>query len=64
MSRGETTVLRWLRQAGEEAAGRPGIGKQLIAEQQRLRQLETENKQLRGDVNTLKTTIARAVQPL
>lgn len=48
---GETAVRRWPAQADEEAAGRPGIGKPLTAEQQRTRQLEAENKQLRGDVD-------------
>jgi len=51
---GETAVRRWLVQADEEAAGRPGIGKPLTPEQQRIRQLEAENKQLRGDVDILK----------
>lgn len=54
MKLGETAVRRWLTQADEEAAGRPGIGKPLTAEQQRIRQLEAENKQLRGDVDILK----------
>jgi len=54
MKLGETAVRRWLAQADEEAAGRPGIGKPLTAEQQRIRQLEAENKQLRGDVDILK----------
>jgi len=45
-------------QADEEAAGRPGIGKPLTAEQQRIRQLEAENKQLRGDVDILKKASA------
>lgn len=51
MKLGETAVRRWLAQADE---GRPGIGKPLTAEQQRIRQLEAENKQLRGDVDILK----------
>jgi transposase len=55
---GETAVRRWLAQAGEEAAGRPGIGKPLTAEQQRIRQLEAENRQLRGDVDILKKASA------
>lgn len=55
---GETAVRRWLEQAAEEAAGRPGIGKPLTAEQQRIRQLEAENKQLRGDVDILKKASA------
>jgi transposase len=50
----ETAVRRWLVQVDEEAAGRAGIGKPLTAEQQRIRQLETENKQLRVDVDILK----------
>lgn len=36
------------------AQGQPGIGKQLRAEQQRIRQLEQENSQLRNDVYVLK----------
>jgi transposase len=51
-------VRRWLAQLDEEAAGRPGIGKPLTAEQQRIRQLEAENKQLRGDVDILKKASA------
>ncbi|MEY2954149.1 MAG: hypothetical protein RLZZ401_2236 [Pseudomonadota bacterium] len=58
MKLGETAVRRWLAQADEEAAGRPGIGKLLTAEQQRIRQLEAENKQLRGDVDILKKASA------
>ena len=58
MKLGETAVRRWLAQADEEAAGRPGIGKPLTAEQQRIRQLEAENKQLRGDVDILKKASA------
>ena len=58
MRLGETAVRRWLAQAGEEAAGRPGLGKPLTAEHQRIRQLEAENKQLRGDVDILKKASA------
>ena len=54
----ETAVRRWLVQVDEEAAGRAGIGKPLTAEQQRIRQLEAENKQLRGDVDILKKASA------
>jgi transposase len=32
MKLGETAVRRWLLQADEEAAGRPGIGKPLAAD--------------------------------
>lgn len=58
MKLGETAVRRWLTQANDEAAGRPGLGKPLTAEQQRIRQLEAENKQLRGDVDILKKASA------
>jgi transposase len=58
MKLGETGVRRWLLQASEEAAGRPGVGKPLTPEQQRIRQLEAENKQLRGDVDILKKASA------
>ena len=58
MRLGETAVRRWLTQVDEEAAGRPGLGKPLTPEQQRIRQLEAENKQLRGDVDILKNASA------
>ena len=58
MKLGETAVRRWLAHVDAEAAGRPGIGKPLTAEQQRIRQLEAENKQLRGDVDILKKASA------
>ena len=38
--------------------GQSGIGKPLTAEHQRIRQLEQENKQLRGDVDILKKASA------
>jgi len=55
---GETAVRRWMAQADAEQLGQPGIGKPLTAEHQRIRQLEAENKQLRGDVDTLKKASA------
>lgn len=58
MKLGETAVRRWLTQVEEETAGRAGIGKPLTPEQQRIRQLEAENKQLRGDVDILKKASA------
>ena len=58
MKLGETAMRRWLAQGEEEAAGRPGLGKPLTPEQQRIRQLEAENKQLRGDVDILKKASA------
>ena len=54
MRLGETAVRRWLAQADAEELGQPGIGKPLTAEHQRIRQLEAEYKQLRGDVDVLK----------
>ncbi len=45
----DSAVRRWLIQFDAEMAGRPGIGKPLTAEQQRIRQLETENRQLKSD---------------
>ena len=58
MRLGETAVRRWLAQAAAEELGQPGIGKPLTAEHQRIRQLEAENKQLRGDVDILKKASA------
>lgn len=58
MKLGETAVRRWLAQFDAEQIGQPGIGKPLTAEHQRIRQLEAENKQLRGDVEILKKASA------
>ena len=58
MKLGETAVRRWLGQFDAERSGLPGIGKPLTAEQQRIRQLEHENRQLRGDVEILKKASA------
>jgi transposase len=58
MRLGETAVRRWLAQAGAEQLGQPGIGKPLTAGHQRIRQLQAENEQLRGDVDTLKKASA------
>jgi transposase len=55
---GETAVRRWVRQYEAELSGAAGIGKPLTPEQQRLRQLETENKQLRQDCDILKKASA------
>ena len=54
MKLGESAVRHWLFQFEAEQAGQGGIGKPLTAEHQRIRQLESENKQLRGDVDILK----------
>lgn len=50
----ESAVRRWVEQFDEEAAGRPGLDKPLTAEQQRIRQLEAENRQLKSDNEILK----------
>ena len=54
MKLGESAVWRWLGQFEAEQSGQSGIGKPLTAEHQRIRQLESENRQLRGDVELLK----------
>ena len=58
MDIGESAVRRWLSQFDAEQQGQSGIGKPLTAEHQRIRQLETENRQLRGDVEILKKASA------
>ena len=58
MKLGESAVRRWLAQLDAEQLGQPGIGKPLTVDQQRIRQLEAENRQLRGDVDILKKASA------
>ena len=48
MSIGTSAIRCWVAQYAAEQSGQPGIGKPLTAEQQRIRQLEQENRQLRG----------------
>jgi transposase len=55
---GETAVRRWLDQYDAEKAGEPGLGKPLTPEQQRIRQLEAENRQLKSDNDLLKKASA------
>jgi hypothetical protein len=55
---GPTAIRRWVEQYEAEQSGQPGIGKPLTPEQQRIRQLEHENRQLRGDVDILKKASA------
>lgn len=54
----DSAVRRWMEQFDEESAGRPGIGKPLTEEQQRIRQLEAENRQLKSDNELLKKASA------
>ena len=58
MDLGETVGRRWMKQYQAELNGQPGIGKPLTAEQQRIRQLEAENRQLRMDNDLLKKASA------
>ena len=58
MKIGESAVRRWIAQYEAEQLGQSGIGKPLTAEHQRIRQLEAENRQLRGDVDILKKASA------
>ncbi len=55
---GETSVRRWVQQYEAEQLGQAGIGKPLTAEQQRIRQLEQENRQLKVDNDILKKATA------
>lgn len=65
MDVGLTALRRWIAQYRAEQSGEAGIGKPLTAEQQRIRQLEQENRQLRSDNDLLKKAsafFARAVK--
>lgn len=55
---GPTAVRRWVAQFEAGLAGPPGIGKPLTVEQQQIRQLETENRQLKQDNDLLKKASA------
>ena len=63
MMLGESAVRRWLAQVGAEQLGQPGIGKPLTAAHQRIRQLDVENKPLRGDVDILEAPAFVAREP-
>ncbi len=58
MNVGPTAIRRWVEQYEAELKGQAGIGKPLTPEQQRIRQLEQENRQLRTDVDILKKASA------
>jgi len=58
MGLGETAVRRWLAQYDSERLGQSGIGKPLTADQQRIRALEAEVRQLREDNAILKKASA------
>ena len=54
----DSAVRRWLAQYDAEQTGGPGLGKPLTAEQQRIRELEAENRRLREDNTLLKKASA------
>ena len=58
MQVGETALRRWMAQVEAESAGGRGIGLALTTDQQRIRQLEQENRQLRSDNDLLKKASA------
>jgi transposase len=58
MNIGQSAIRRWATQYEAEQSGQRGIGNPLTAEQQRIRQLELENRQLRMDVDILKKASA------
>ncbi|ALD90294.1 Transposase IS3/IS911family [Cupriavidus gilardii CR3] len=58
MAIGETAVRRWLAQYDAELKGEKGIGRPLTPEQQRIRQLEEENRRLKEDNLILKKASA------
>ena len=64
MSIGTSAIRRWVAQYAAEQSGQPGIGKPLTAEQQRIRQLGQENRQLRGDVDIVKKASAFCAREL
>ncbi|MBK8570923.1 MAG: transposase [Nitrosomonadales bacterium] len=58
MGIGLTAIRRWVTQYKAGQSGQRGIGNPLTAEQQRVRQLEQENRRLRMDVDILKKASA------
>ena len=62
MKLGASAVRRWADQYRAEQSGQAGIGKPLTAEQQRIRQLEQQNRQLRSDNELLKKASAEGVR--
>lgn len=58
LSISQSALARWVRQYRAEIRGESGIGNPLTAEQQRIRVLEIENRQLREDNALLKKASA------
>lgn len=55
---GDTAVRRWVQQYESEQLGSAGIGKPLTAEQQRIRELERQVRDLKLDNDILKKATA------
>jgi transposase len=55
---GETAVRRWVQQYEAEQLGETGIGKPLTTEQQRIRELERQIRELKMDNDILKKATA------
>jgi transposase len=55
---GDTAVRRWVQQYESEQLGSVGIGKPLTAEQQRIRELERQVRDLKLDNDILKKATA------
>lgn len=60
---GQSTVHRWLKQYDAELHGKAGIGLPITPDQRRIRELELENKRLRGDVDILKKAMTCFIKP-
>ena len=58
----QSALARWVRQYRAEARGESGIGNPLTIEQQRIRVLEIEVRQLREDNDLLKKASALACE--
>ncbi|AMA45692.1 transposase [Pseudomonas sp. 22-AL-CL-001] len=58
LSLSDTAVRRWVQQYKAEQLGGPGIGKPLTSEQQRIRQLEQQVRELKMDNDILKKATA------
>ena len=58
LSISQSALAKWVRQYRAEARGESGIGSPLTAEQQRIRVLEIEVRQLREDNTLLKKASA------
>lgn len=58
MGLGDTAVRRWVEQYEAEQLGSTGIGKPLTTEQQRIRHLEQQVRELKTDNDILKKATA------